>query len=222
MKRIVFTLMFLAALSMGTACGNQSSQSQKDGEKKTDSKELTPEQMVERGFALTYAFKDNDVNIYANKGKFFRMDGGTDPAHNAYIFVKGTGDERRDDIYYEDEGVWTTEKYRAEQTINGFYSSFIADSHELFCELGYSKTGTTTICGKECDVYTGTYTGEGMLAIYGAKLGRKNAQEGEFAVWNGFTLQVKYAGDVLYECTNIKVGLPDSAFDKSLDVSWAK
>ena len=222
MKRIVFTLMCLAALSLGSACGNQSSQSQKDGDKKTDSKELTPEQMVEKGFALTYAFKDNDINIYANKGKYFRMDGGTDPAHNVYIFVKGMGDDRRDDIYYEDEGVWETEKYRAEQTINGFYSSFIADSHELFCELGYSKTGTTTICGKECDVYSGTYTGEGMLAIYGAKLGRKNAREGEFAVWNGFTLQVKYDGDVLYECTNIKVGLPDSAFDKSLDVSWAK
>ena len=222
MKRIVFTLMCLAALSIGTACGNQSSQSRKDGEKKTDSKELTPEQMVEKGFALTYAFKDNDINIYENKGKYFRMDGGTDPAHNAYIFVKGTGDERRDDIYYEDEGVWTTEKYRAEQTINGFYSSFIADSHELFTELGYSKTGTTTICGKVCDVYSGTYTGEGMLAIYGAKLGRKNAKEGEFAIWNGFTLQVKYDGDVLYECTNIKVGIPDSAFEKNLDTSWAK
>lgn len=222
MRRIVFTLMCLAALSLGSACGNQSSQSRKDGDKKSDSKELTPEQMVEKGYALTYVFKDNDVNIYANKGKYFRMDGGTDPAHNVYIFVRGTGDERRDDIYYEDEGVWTTEKYRAEQTINGFYSSFIADSHDLFSELGYSKTGTTTICGKECDVYSGTYTGEGMLAIYGAKLGRKNAREGEFAVWNGFTLQVKYAGDVLYECTNIKVGLPDSAFDKSLDISWAK
>ena len=214
--------MCLAALSIGTACGNQSSQSRKDVEKKTDSKELTPEQMVEKGFALTYAFKDNDINIYANKGKYFRMDGGTDPAHNAYIFVKGTGDERRDDIYYEDEGVWTTEKYRAEQTINGFYSSFIADSHELFTELGYSKTGTTTICGKVCDVYSGTYTGEVMLAIYGAKLGRKNAKEGEFAIWNGFTLQVKYDGDVLYECTNIKVGIPDSAFEKNLDTSWAK
>lgn len=222
MRRIVFTLMCLAALSLGSACGNQSSQSRKDGDKKSDSKELTPEQMVEKGYALTYVFKDNDVNIYANKGKYFRMDHGTDPAHNVYIFVRGTGDERRDDIYYEDEGVWTTEKYRAEQTINGFYSSFIADSHDLFSELGYSKTGTTTICGKECDVYSGTYTGEGMLAIYGAKLGRKNAREGEFAVWNGFTLQVKYAGDVLYECTNIKVGLPDSAFDKSLDISWAK
>ena len=222
MKRIVFSFMCLAVLSLGSACGNQSSQSQKDGDKKTDSKELTPEQMVEKGYALTYAFKDNDINIYANKGKYFRMDGGTDPAHNVYIFVKGMGDDRRDDIYYEDEGVWETEKYRVEQTINGFYSSFIADSHELFCELGYSKTGTTTICGKECDVYSGTYTGEGMLAIYGAKLGRKNAREGEFAVWNGFTLRVKYAGDVLYECTNIKIGLPDSAFDKSLDVSWAK
>ena len=50
----------------------------------------------------------------------------------------------------------------------------------------------------------------------------KNAKAGEFAIWNGFTLQVKYDGDVLYECTNIKIGLPDSAFEKNLDTSWAK
>ena len=214
--------MCLAVLSIGATCGSQSSQSRNNGDKKTDSKEFTPEQMVEKGFALTYTFKDNDINIYANKGKYFRFDAGTNPAHNAYIFVKGMGDDRRDDIYYEDEGVWGTEKYRAEQTINGFYSSFIADCHEIFEQNGYSKTGTTTICGKVCDVYSGKYTGKGFLAIYGAKLGKKDAREGEFAIWNGFTLQVKYAGDVLYECTNIKVGIPDSAFDKNLDTSWAK
>lgn len=60
------------------------------------------------------------------------------------------------------------------------------------------------------------------LGKHGAKLGRKNAKAGEFAIWNGFTLQVKYDGDVLYECTNIKVGIPDSAFEKNLDTSWAK
>ena len=96
--------MCLAVLSIGATCGNQSSQSRTDGDQNTDSKELTPEQMVKEGYALTYVFKDNTINIYANKGKYFRMDGGTDPAHNAYIFVKGMGDERRDDIYYEDEG----------------------------------------------------------------------------------------------------------------------
>ena len=220
------TLASKFALLIVSACAvsflSASSCASTEAAKQQQMAELTPEQMVEKGFALTYAFKDNDINIYANKGKYFRMDGGTDPAHNVYIFVKGTGDERRDDIYYEDEGVWGTEKYRAEQTINGFYSSFIADCHEIFEQNGYSKTGTTTICGKVCDVYSGKYTGKGFLAIYGAKLGKKDAREGEFAIWNGFTLQVKYAGDVLYECTNIKVGIPDSAFDKNLDTSWAK
>ena len=177
--------------------------------------------MVEKGFALTYDFQ-GEPHIYTNKGKYFRQDSGQGPGHTVYIFVKGLGDDRRDDIYYAGEGVWMTEKYRAEQSINGFYSSFIADSHEIFTQNGYTKTGTTTICGKECDVYSGTYTGEGYLAIYGAKLGRKNALEGEFAIWNGFTLQVKYAGDVLYECTNIKVGIPDSAFEKNIDHSWAE
>ncbi len=84
--------MCLAVLSIGATCGNQSSQSRTDGDQNTDSKELTPEQMVKEGYALTYVFKDNTINIYANKGKYFRMDGGTDPAHNAYIFVKGMGD----------------------------------------------------------------------------------------------------------------------------------
>jgi hypothetical protein len=179
----------------------------------------TPDEMVKQGYALTYDF-DGDINIYTNKGNYFRQDSGIGAAHNAYIFVKGTGADRRDDLYHEDEGVWYTEKFRAEQTINGFFSSFIADNHEIYEKNGYAKTGTTTICGKVCDVYSGTYTGEGRLAIYGS-LGRKGAK-GEIAVWNGFTLRVKYYDDVLWECTNIKVGIPDSAFEKSLDSSWAK
>ena len=202
MRGFTLSLLCLAALTLGTACGNPSSGN--------GSGDPAPEKMVEQGYALTYDFR-GDTYIYANKGKYFRQDSGEGPAHNAYIFVRGMGDERRDDIYHEDEGVWFTEKYRAEQTINGFFSSFIADNHEIYEQNGYVKTGTATICGKVC---------EGMLAIYG-DLGRKN-KKGEFAVWNGFTLRVKSGEEVIYECKNIKIGIPDSAFDKSLDTSWAK
>lgn len=207
MKNRTLIVLCMAILSAGLASAQTS-------------KDLTPNEMVKQGYALTYDF-NGDTNIYANKGNYFRQDSGVNAAHNAYIFVKGTGADRRDDIYHEDEGVWSTEKFRAEQTINGFFSSFIADSHEIFVQNGYTKTGTTTICGKVCDVYSGTYTGEGKLAIYG-NIGRRKGTKGEIAVWNGFTLRVKYYDDVLYECTNIKVGIPDSAFDKNLDTSWAK
>lgn len=207
MKRISFAILCAAFLSAGLASAQTS-------------KDLTPDEMVKHGFALTYDF-NGETNIYTNKGDCFRQDSGEGPAHNVYIFVKGKGNDRRDDIYHEDEGVWHTEKFRAEQTVNGFFSSFIADNHEIFVNNGYQRTGTATICGKECDVYSGTYTGEGKLAIYG-NLGRRKGTKGEIAVWNGFTLRVKYYDDVLWECTNIKVGIPDSAFDKNLDTSWAK
>lgn len=213
MKKSVLALLCIVTFSAGTACGN-TPQSKKADDQMADS----PKEMVEKGFAFKMTI-EGETYIYTQKGNSLRMDRINGSGHTVYIYVPGSGNERRDDMYFGDEG-WVSERFRSEQTINSFFGNYIADNSELLCKNGYSKTGTVTVCGKVCDFYSGAYNGNTPLAIYG-RLGKKNAK-GEFAVWNGFTLQIKYYDEVMTECESIKVGIPDRAFDKSLDVSWAE
>ena len=212
MKKAVLALLCFVTLSAGAAYGNNPKL--KTDEQKDDS----AKEMVEKGFAIKMNI-EGETYIYTQKGNSKRMDNINGSGHNVYIYVPGAGNQRRDDMYFEDEG-WVTERFRSEQTINSFFGNYIADNSELLCQNGYSKSGTATVCGKVCDVYSGAYNGNAPLAIYG-RLGKKNAK-GEFAVWNGFTLQTKYYDEVMTECESIKIGIPDSAFDKSLDTSWAE
>lgn len=262
MKKFFSTLLGLACVALMTvclSCGNSGSgksgagndnagaaPSTKAASSKNDN--VTPEQMKEKGFALKYDLfsqsKRNNVAIFTRKGSSTRLDifstddeGNPTDEHSVYIETKDadgkyTGYGWSGD---EDEAAWTDDDVRARQTANNAFS-MIYDMSKHFLEHGYEAKGTTTICGRTCNVYEGTYNrGKSILAVYD-ELGR-DGMHGSFAAWNGFALRAKcdiwgydeatdqriVTGEyTTFECTAIQIGVPDDAFTKTLKVSWIK
>ena len=254
MKKIFSTLFCLACFGLMTACipgddpdnGGDDNGGGKDNGK---TENVTPEQMKEKGFALKYNYfresgKVDFVAVYTRKGSSTRLDvtymddeGKPSDSHYVYIETKGTngytgygwpGDE--------DEDAWTDDDYRARQTANNAFS-MISDMSSHFLEHGYAEKGTTTICGRTCKVYEGTYNrGSSILAVY-EELGR-DGKHGSFATWNGFALRAKcdkwgydeetdqriVTGEyTTFECIAIQIdNIPDAAFTKTVDVTWIK
>ena len=209
---------------------------------------ITPEQMKEKGFSLKYdyftQYKRDQVVIYTRKGSSTRLDvfytddeGNPIDDHCVYIETKDADGKYTGYGYPDDEGedAWTDDDYRARQTANNAFS-MIMDMSAHFLEHGYAAKGTATICGVTCNVYEGTYNrGTSKLAVY-EELGR-DGMHGSFATWNGFALRAKcdiwgydeekdkviVTGEyTTFECKAVKIGVPDTAFGKTLNVTWIK
>ena len=256
MKKLFIALLGMACIGLMTACipgeepengGNDNDGTGKDKDK---TENVTPEQMKEKGYSLKYTYYtlygQTQTAIYSRKGASTRLDliymtdddeGQPYEAHHVYIETKDakgnyTGYGYPND---EDEDVWTDDDYRARQTANNAFA-MILDMSEHFLQHGYEAKGTTTICGRACNVYEGTYTrGNSMLAVYD-ELGTEG-KHGSFATWNGFALRAKcdvwgydeetdertVIGErTTFECNAIQIGIPDDAFTKTLDVKWIK
>jgi len=84
---------------------------------------------------------------------------------------------------------------------------FNMQSENGLTEQGFKKTGTMTVLGKLCDVYTGdnpsTYV------------------EMKIAIWNGITMWIEEAGKVTYEALAVSLDIPDNFFEQTtLEHSW--
>ena len=206
-------ILALAGIAIMAAC-----QSDK---KKEEAKEttITLEEMRQKGYSLKFRMEKGDIAIYTRKGSNVRLDH-IYPSGSHYVSFSARPNGERAEYSYDSDDGWQEDLYRAEQNINNFYAEGIADHSAKFCEHGYAKSGTANICGKPCDVYSGTYhEGKVRWAMYG-QLARDGVQ-GEFAIWNGLTLRTKYADKVQSECLAIKIGdIPDEAFTQTLDVTW--
>ena len=250
MKKFFSTLLAMTCIGLMTAC-IPADTPENGGDDNGDGKNenVTPEVMKEKGFALKYAYcteygKDKNV-VYTRKGSSTRLDvfytdddGKPIEDHNVYIETKGSDGYYTGYGYYpndDDESAWTDEDYRARQTANNAFA-MISDMSAHFLEHGYEAKGTTTICGRKCNVYEGTYSrGSSILAVYD-ELGR-DGKHGSFATWNGFALRAKcdkwgydeetdqriVTGEyTTFECTAIQIGVSDEAFTKTVNVTWIK
>jgi hypothetical protein len=86
---------------------------------------------------------------------------------------------------------------------------FEMNSEEGIVEKGFKKTGTMTVLGKKCDVYSG-----------------KNPQtkvEMKQAMWQGIPMWVEDDGKVIYEVLAITFDVPSNFFEqKTIEHSWIK
>lgn len=251
-----FTALFgMACIGLMTACIPEGNESDNDdnggtGKDKDKTENVTPEQMKEKGYALKYTYfstyGEEERVVYTRKGSSTRLDvfyktsdddGNPIEAHRAYIETKDAKGNYTGYGYPDRDGEdnWTDDDYLARQTANNAFA-MISDMSEHFLQHGYEAKGTTTICGRTCNVYEGTYSrGNSILAVYD-ELGT-DGKHGSFATWNGFALRAKcdkwgydeetderiVTGEyTTFECTAIQIGVPDDAFTKTLDVKWIK
>lgn len=206
-------MMCLASVAMFTACGGGNA-----NKKTTDGKaETKTEEMKESGFAVKYT-TDYGTCIYTRKGSDKRLDNfDSDGGQSVYIetFISGEGYTG----YGYDDGAWDMGDITARQRVNNYYASEIQDLTKYFVEKGYSKTGTTKICGKECDVYSGQLTENLNIAAYH---GFNKSKLGEIAIWNGITMQTKLNGKITSEVIALSFDIPSEAFGKTTEIKWIK
>jgi len=237
----------MAACDPGTETGDNENGTNDDNGKNGKTESVTPEQMLEKGFSLKFNYTYSDeIAIFTRKGVSTRLDvfydstdedGNPIEMHRVYIETKGadgnyTGYGYPDD--YGDGDVWTDDDYSARQTANNAFA-VIKDMSAHFLEHGYQAKGTTTICGKTCNVYEGTYDkGTSRLIVYDG-LG-EDGLHGSFATWNGYALRatcdkreyddndqlVVTGTKTVFECQTVQIGVPDAAFTKTLDITWIK
>lgn len=186
---------------------------------------ITLDEMNTQGYAIKFAYtaqyeSNNATLIYSRKGKMYRWD--SIGKNSAYSYWYNRATETASEYY---DGSWEeAQYYSCQQTVNNLFNEWINDCSGLLQNYGFSKTGTTTILGFPCDVWTGTYTKEGKTfgAVAYGLMTESEGNTGEFCVWNGLTLRTKVNGKLQTECTAIVVGIPDDAFTNTNDITWIK
>lgn len=215
MRKIFLALMCIASVAMFTACiGGNANKKTADGKTETEAK---AEDIKESGFAVKYK-TGYGTYIYTRKGSDKRLDNlDSDGRQSVYIetYIKGEGYTG----YGYNDGAWNVGDISARQTVNNYYASGIQDLTKYFVAKGYSKTGTTKICGKECDVYSGQLTENLNIAAYD---GFYKDKQGEIAVWNGITMRTKLDGKIISEVVALSFDIPNEAFGKTTEVTWIK
>ena len=220
MKKTISALMCMAGLAILWACAGGSNGKSAGSDKSFQKITLSKEEMREKGYALTYEVQEDGGEvrtvILSRKGRNQRVDIIGDEVHRVYLSVR----EADDDHYYQLGNEGWEESYIAGQNLTNSSAGFSDQSWILGEKAGFAKKGTEEICGQTCDVWGGTYTGK---VTYGSLA---PGASGEYAVWNGFMLRAQYDkpdGGIAtkFECTNLKIDIPDQAFEQDEDVSWA-
>lgn len=225
MKKIVLALVCIAGAAFFSSCGFGGGNSE-EGDVPSD---VTIDEMNESGYAIKIAYtsvsgSDNGYFVYTRKGKMYRWDTVIGDRAYAYYYDRGTETGHE---YYKgtgEEGEWEEANYyTTQQSLNNLYAEWVSDCSSLLSKYGFAKTGSTKILGKNCDVWTGTYSKEGKA--FGAVAYGEMTQEGnsgEFCVWNGLCLRSKVNGKLQTEATAIVVNVPDEAFTETNEISWIK
>lgn len=226
MKKLIVALLCIAGFSFIPSCdfiggGNSGGEDVPD--------DITLDEMNEKGYAIkiTYTSEsgyDDGYFVYTRKGKKYRWDAVTKGSTYAYYYDRGT--ETGHEYYKgsQEDGEWEDANYYStQQTVNNLFAEWVTDCSNLLSGYGFSKTGSTKILGKTCDVWSGTYSKEGKAfgaVAYGEMTREGNT--GEFCVWNGLCLRTKVNDKVQTEATALVVNVPDSAFTETNDISWIK
>ena len=244
MKKLFITFLCIAGVFCFSSCDisgllsyleEQQEQNQGDDDDQGGS-DISPtiskSEMNEKGYAIKLAYTDLVGNndgfiVYTRKGKKYRWD--TVKKDNVYAYWYDSDTEEGYRYYewkgeYSEPGEWEDyEYYRCQQTVTNLFAEWVNDGSSLLKNYGFSKTGETTILGLPCDVWSGTYSAEGKsfgASVYGEMV--KEGAKGEFCVWNGLTLRTTVNDKVQTECTAIVVGLDDSPFEKTEEITWIK
>ena len=192
---------------------------------------ITIEEMNEKGYSIKLAYtgeyeSDSGYLVYSRKGKKYRWDAVTRSTVSACYYDRASQTGRQ---YYESLGSEEQEGaewedydyYRCQQTVNNLYAEWVQDCSQLLSKYGYSMTGKATVLNLPCDVWSGTYSkGDNAFGAVAYGMIAREGNSGEFYIWNGLALRTKVNGKTQTECTDIVVGIPDSVFTDTVDLSW--
>jgi hypothetical protein len=103
-------------------------------------------------------------------------------------------------------GMWMNIPWNSGSASEDYFDKM---SEKGIAEQGYKKTGTMTVIGKLCDVYSG--------------INSETNVETKFAIWNGITLWIEADGKVIYEALAVTLDVPDNFFEQStMEHPWIK
>lgn len=222
MKKVFLAMMCMASLVIMTACGGggaKKESSEGAAEVKKEAK-ANLDDLKESGFAIKLKYDGNVIAVYTRKGNNKRLDMIYDDGSRKVGIEARIPGEGYTGYDYDGE-TWTDESLSGRQEVNNFYAEFLQDLTRHFVKNGYAKTGSETICGKSCDVYSGKLTEKLKVAAYG-DLRAETDEEGEIVVWNGITMRTKIGGKVKTEVVALSFDIPDEAFTKTENITWIK
>ena len=232
MKKLLLALICLAGVPGMASCSaldgllEELEKEVNEGIEKV-SPDVTRDEMDSQGWAIKLNYigpyeSKNATLVYTRKNKKYRWDSVGKTIYSAW-YDRATETARQYYGYDDEPGEWEDAMYyQCQQEVNNHYLEVINDCSSLLKNYGFSKTGTTTILGLPCDVWSGTYTRNGKAfgaAAYGM-MTENEGNTGEFCVWNGITLRTTVNGKLQTEVTNIVIGIPDEAFTDTLDITW--
>ena len=250
MKKLFISLLCIAGVFCFSSCDisgllSYLEEQQELGEEQGDgeggsgiSADISRSEMNKQGYSIKFTYTDvegyasNDgYFVYTRKGDKYRWDAvykdysyiyiydrESESAYKFYkwIYEDGSSDEGwDDDVYY----------YSIVQSVTNAFNGMILDGSGLLQYYGFSRTEEqVNILGLPCEVWKGTYTktdSQMYASTYGA-MTSKLGNTGEFYVWNELTLRTVVNDKVQTECTAIVVGLDDSPFEKTEEITWIK
>ena len=103
-------------------------------------------------------------------------------------------------------GMWMSIPWNTNAASEDYFDKM---SETGISEQGYKKTGTMTVLGKLCDVYS--------------VINHTTNVETKCAIWNGITMWIEEDGRVVYEALAVTLDVPDNFFEQStMEHSWIK
>lgn len=222
MKKLL--LILAAALMCVCACKNQGGGSANGG----SSDKVSSNFNVEGEFYIKYLLNEEDTWIIAVKDKFMRMDmicPGTDydeagnekVIYDHYCYVVNADGQ----FMYECEE-WKEDDYRPRGTIFNALSCLKINPQKYY-DAGFVKTGTVNVLGHDLDVYSGDGHMQNKWAGYeNGVIGHSGDYKETFATFGGILFYLTKDDNVACKAIAASNKVPDCAFEKSLDVDWAK
>lgn len=220
------TLLILAtALVCLCACKNQGGSG--SGEGGSDAK-VSANFNVEGEYYIKYLVGGEDTWILAVKDKQMRMDlicAGTDydeagnekTVYDHYCYLANADGQ----FMYEDDE-WKEDDYRPRGTIFNTLSCLKINPQKYY-DAGFVKTGTVKVLGHELDVYSGDGHMQNKWAGYeSGVIGHSGDYKETFATFGGILFYLTEDDEVACQAVAASTKVPDAAFQKSLDVDWAK
>lgn len=218
-------LILTAALMCLCACKNQGGGSSDKGG--SDAK-VSANFNVDGEFYIKYLLDDKDTWIIAVKDKMMRMDiispdtdydeSGNEKTiydHHCYLV-------NQDGQFMFENDEWKEDDYTPRGTIFNSLSALKINPQKYY-DAGFVKTGTVNVLGHELDVYSGDGRMQNKWAGYEfAVIGHTGDYKESFATFGGILFYLTEDDAVACKAVSAGTKVPDAAFQKSLDVDWAK
>lgn len=222
-------LIILSAALLCFGCGQQGGTKGGSDKGGSDTK-VSDNFSAEGDFYINYKVgsKQEETYVFAVKGSqkrldFIRPDERYDDAGNVTnVLDQMVYLDNNEGQFVYDDGEWTGDTYTPRGAINSTLAS-LKINPQKYIDAGFEKTGTVKVLGHELDVYSGYGNMQKKWSGYeNGIIGYSGDYKMSFATYGGILFYLTKDDEVYCEAVAASTKVPDSAFEKNLDIAWAK